>query len=138
MTSKQYIQKYWPIIVVVVVIVVGGYIATRHAKTNSTADQKNSAQNGSMQTALTQGHSTITMAPAKAAGKMMPPATGQIWQGTLEQSNNPAKGNLMLVTPDHTFYLRTSRDFSSLIGKKVNVSYSGSLTNFSLTNITPQ
>ncbi len=57
------------------------------------------------------------------------------WTGTLKVSDTKVKGNLMLVTADHTVYLRTSRDFSSLVGKEVVVSYTGSLENFSLNNI---
>jgi hypothetical protein len=58
-----------------------------------------------------------------------------IWQGTLKTSDNSKKGNLMLVTDKTTVYINTSRDFSNLIGKSVNVKYQGSLDNFELGNI---
>lgn len=58
------------------------------------------------------------------------------WDGTLKVSDNSQKGNLMLVTADHTVYIHTSRDFSSLIGKRVKVSYTGTLDSFSLGDIT--
>ncbi len=59
------------------------------------------------------------------------------WTGTLANSDNQSKGNLMLVMPEGTIYIHTERDFSSLIGKTVNVSYEGSRQNFVLGNITP-
>lgn len=58
------------------------------------------------------------------------------WQGTLKTSDNSKKGNLMLVMKDHTIYLRTSRDYSPLIGKQVVVTYKGALDSFGLTDIT--
>lgn len=57
------------------------------------------------------------------------------WEGMLKTSDNSAKGNLMLVNKDHTIYLRTSRDFSSLIDKNVEVTYQGSLESFKLGEI---
>ena len=58
------------------------------------------------------------------------------WQGTLKQSNDTSKGNLMLITDNGVVYIHSSRDFSSLIGKTVKVSYSGFWTNFKLIDIT--
>ena len=57
------------------------------------------------------------------------------WDGTLKMSDNSAKGNLMLVTKDHTVYLKTSRDFSALVGKEVTVVYTGTVDSFTLENI---
>ncbi len=57
------------------------------------------------------------------------------WEGVLKASDNLQKGNLMLQTSDRTIYLKTSRDFSALIGKYVAVIYLGTLNNFTLLNI---
>jgi hypothetical protein len=57
------------------------------------------------------------------------------WSGFLKTSNNPAKGNLMLQTSDRTIYIKTSRDYSSLLDKYVVVVYEGSYENFVLGNI---
>ncbi len=73
--------------------------------------------------------------PAPAATTTTKQA-GSSWEGVLKESNNRAKGNLMLATPERNIYLKTSRDFSSLIGKKVIVTYEGSLDSFVLGNIT--
>lgn len=56
-------------------------------------------------------------------------------QGTLLVSDNPTRGNLMLKTPTSNFYFRTSRDYSSLIGKSVTATGNGTTEQFSLTDI---
>ena len=58
-----------------------------------------------------------------------------IWTGVLKNSDTPSKGSLMLVNQEHTIYLRTSRDFSSLVNKQVQVSYKGTLAAFILNDI---
>ena len=57
------------------------------------------------------------------------------WEGQLKLSDNSAKGNLMLITTDKTIYIKTSRDFSALINKKVSVTYEGTLETFRLGDI---
>jgi len=58
------------------------------------------------------------------------------WEGVLKASNNSQKGNLMLETKERTIYLKTSRDFSQLLGKDVVVGYEGTLDSFALGDIT--
>ena len=58
-----------------------------------------------------------------------------VWFGTLKTSDNVSKGNLMLATKDRNIYLKTSRDFSNLIGKQVYVTYEGDLNSFVLGDI---
>ena len=65
-----------------------------------------------------------------------PSANSDVWTGTLQKSDNSAKGNLLLVTSERNIYIRSNRDFSSLIGKKVRVSYEGTWQNFVLGDIT--
>ncbi len=65
-------------------------------------------------------------------------ASSDIWSGNLKTSDATNKGNLMLITAERTIYIKTSRDYNSLIGKKVRVSYSGSLQSFVLGDITLQ
>lgn len=55
--------------------------------------------------------------------------------GTLKASDAPANGNLMLVMPDRTVYLRTSRDYSALLDKRVKVQIKGNLESFQLEDI---
>ena len=65
-----------------------------------------------------------------------PAAKSDVWNGTLQKSDNAAKGNLLLITSDRNIYIRSNRDFSALIGKKVRVSYEGTWQNFVLGDIT--
>lgn len=57
------------------------------------------------------------------------------WEGILKTSDSLAKGNLMLVTKEKTIYIKTSRDFSTLLDKKVSVTYEGTLDAFRLGDI---
>jgi hypothetical protein len=75
---------------------------------------------------------------SNSAAKETTAPDGSTWQGTLEKSDNTAIGSYMIMVSGHKIYLKTSRDFSTLVGKPVNVSYTGSLTNFSLDDITAQ
>ena len=66
--------------------------------------------------------SQTQIAPAQnQTDKASPPAAAQMpdtWTGTLKNSDNQNKGNLMLVAASHTIYINTSRDYSSLVGQK--------------------
>lgn len=59
-----------------------------------------------------------------------------VWEGTLAESDNLEKGNLELKMATQTIYIKTSRNFSQLIGKQVQVTYQGTLQNFMLGDIT--
>ncbi len=59
-----------------------------------------------------------------------------VWQGILKSSDNSARGNYMLILDKSLVYINTSRDYSALVGKQVNVRYSGSLESFKLEDIT--
>mgnify|MGYP001598800059 FL=1 len=56
-------------------------------------------------------------------------------EGTLWPSDDAIKGNLMLVNSATTIYIKSSRDFGSLVGKYVIASVDGTLDNFVLLNI---
>lgn len=58
------------------------------------------------------------------------------WTGVLKASQEPEKGNLVLISGNHEIYIRTSRDFSGLIDKTVLVSGSGDINSFQLGDIT--
>ena len=60
---------------------------------------------------------------------------GNAWEGSLKLSDNPAKGNLLLMTKDRVIYIRTSRDYSALVDKEVKVTYEGTLESFRLGDI---
>ena len=56
-------------------------------------------------------------------------------EGTLWPSDDETKGNLMLANSAATIYIKSSRDFSGLVGKYVIASVDGTLDNFVLINI---
>jgi len=61
--------------------------------------------------------------------------TGNVWIGLLKNSDNAKKGNLMLATKNQTIYIKTSRDYSTLVGQQASVSYEGTSDNFVLGDI---
>ena len=80
-------------------------------------------------------------ANSSVPGQSAPASTapsGSTWQATLMVSNNTTKGNYMITVSGHTVYLNTSRDYSALVGKPVNVIYTGDINSFSLQDITAQ
>ncbi|HYV33539.1 MAG TPA: hypothetical protein VE973_01700 [Candidatus Limnocylindria bacterium] len=120
MTKKEK-QIYITVIVVLVVVALVWLLRAKpsdQTQTQSDLEQQSSTQQDNNNTGL-----------------KMPDATNT-WTGTLKMSDNSKKGNLMLVTSDHTIYLKTSRNFSALIGKEVVVTYSGTTNSFVLGNIT--
>lgn len=60
---------------------------------------------------------------------------GSYLEGRLENSDNIQRGNLKLVSGLGQIYIRTSRDFSSLIGFDVLMTIDGTLDKFTLLNI---
>jgi hypothetical protein len=63
------------------------------------------------------------------------PGSGNFWEGTLKITDNPTKGNLMLATATASIYINTRRDYSSLVGKQVRISYDGTMQSFRLGDI---
>lgn len=73
----------------------------------------------------------------------LPGVAQDILTGTLQASDNKAKGNLMLVTKlssdstkETNIYITTSRDYGALIGKEVVAKIQGTLNDFVLDDIT--
>jgi hypothetical protein len=97
-----------------------------------------SANTGSNNSPGTEQTANAPVSPVATSTNPSINATGSPWQGTLQTSDNSAKGNYMISVSGHTIYLRSSRDYSQLVGKQVNVSYSGDMTHFVLGDITAQ
>ena len=57
------------------------------------------------------------------------------FEGVLNNSDNPNLGNLKLVSSEHEIYLRTTRDFSKLVGLQVMVLIDGTIEKFELVDI---
>ncbi len=106
-------KKVAPLLIIVVII--GVIIGIEKNKKSS----KQSA---------TQNQEQKSAKPAEQSGTAL--------EGTLQKSNNLKLGNLMLVRDNQpTVYLHTSRDFSSLIGKRVMMSFEGTQSSFTLKDI---
>ncbi len=116
--KKKNQQLYAAIAIVVVVVALIWYFKTNPG--NTVSDSVNQTKNGTG--SKNPGNTSSTKA--------------SVWTGTLKKSDNSSKGNFMLVTKDRTIYFTTVRDFSSLIDKKVNLTYEGSLKGFTVLNLT--
>ena len=100
-------------------------------------DQKNNqTSNNQNQTGNNQNSPTPT--PSTTPTEAMISGNSAGWQGTLMASDNSAKGKYKITTDSHTIYIKTSRDYSQLVGKNVTVKYNGTMDSFSLTDIVAQ
>jgi hypothetical protein len=81
-------------------------------------------------------NSPEAMAPSPVPSPTNKMMDNSAWQGTLMTSNNSAKGKYMISVSGHSIYLNTGRDYSQLLGKTVNVNYTGTMDSFTLDNIT--
>lgn len=117
---KKTVQKYWQVtFVIVILLIIGAIYETKQYReagtpTENTQTETNKATNSPVST---QEQKTT------------------FWEGTLKVSDNSSKGNIMLVTSERNIYMHTSRDFSSLYGKEVKVTYDGTLKGFTLKDI---
>ncbi len=64
-----------------------------------------------------------------------PSFLGNYLEGQLKNSDDPNRGNLKLTSSLGEIYIRTSRDFSALIGFDVLMTIDGTLDKFTLLNI---
>lgn len=128
------------IAVSIIVLLVGlGYLNTKRqapefgAGTTMQAD-KTDLEATQMEESSLLPEAQIQLTPAPKSESTQPSGT-LVRQGTLLTSDNPARGNLMLKTQNSTFYFRTSRDYSSLLGKLVTATGNGTTEQFSLIDI---
>ena len=65
-------------------------------------------------------------------------ASVNVLEGMLRYSDDPTRGNLKLVSVYSDIYIRTSRDFSNLVGLEVLARINGTLDKFELISIEPK
>jgi hypothetical protein len=122
-------QNMVPIIVVVLIAVLA--IIYFVSRGNDSADER-----GNEQTEQTGGDNQNGQNQNQNGAEPTPtPATqGQAGnvnvQGTLRQSDSPARGNLMVESSQGNIYIQTGRDFSNLVGQQVTLNAQGSLRSF--------
>jgi len=112
-------------IAVAAVIVVLGFLWIHAGKQVSAPAME--TQNQANEPAQTTTNKSATQSPSSSA---------KTWTGILQDSNNAKKGQYMISIQGHTIYINTSRDYSSLVGKQVNVGYQGTTDSFVLGDIT--
>lgn len=107
--------RFWTGVIVVVVII------TIIIQSKNRENQKSNTENN---------QKTEQQEPAKTTI-----SSPNVWEGVLKTSDNAIKGNLMLLTSEKKIYIKTNRDFSLLINKKVAVTYEGTMDSFRLGDI---
>jgi hypothetical protein len=117
-------------IAVAVIVAIALIAAWQLGKKPVTDQNENQNQNQEMLEENRESEKTPTPTPKQSESTQ-----GEYWEGVLLESDNTNKGNYRLQTNDHMLYLRTSRDFSSMLGKNVRVTYEGTLENFVLGDI---
>jgi flagellar biosynthesis/type III secretory pathway M-ring protein FliF/YscJ len=73
--------------------------------------------------------------PNNDSGILLGSVPTDILKGVLLESDDPKKGNLLLVRLQGDVYLRTSRDFGEFLNKEVAVLIDGNLEKFRLVDI---
>ncbi len=121
----ELVKRYFPTIIGVVIIVLIVVFATRTQPAQAPAGE----EDGTTTTRAAQNPGSAVQ------DDVMPEGEGGRYAGILKTSDNAARGQLMLITPSHVIYLRTSRDFSAFVDKNVVVTIEGELENFRLLDI---
>lgn len=80
---------------------------------------------------------TPLMSPTPSASPTpsMQSGSDSSWEATLMASDNLAKGKYKIMVDNHTVYINTSRDYSKLVGKNVDIKYKGTMDSFTLIDI---
>lgn len=105
----------------VAVVLLGWWLVKSPAQKTGQPDQKEEQQTQQTEQNKTEPKTTIS--------------SPNLWEGTLKKSDNSQKGNLMLLTQDKKIYIKTNRDFTSLLDKTVVVTYEGTADAFRLGDI---
>lgn len=142
-TIKQ--NKTYVVIAVLIVAIIVAWIiiANKGTKSDTASNTENPTANDQQANVdtgntidnvlgATSGN-TSGIEPIKPATN---PITGDTLTGTLLASDNLLGGNLMIASENNTkVYLVTTRDWSSLLGKKVKATISGDIHQFILLDI---
>lgn len=129
--NSQYIV---PIAIIIVLAIV--LFATQRGKDDQAGDEAQNEQTN-QNTNSADNNPNPAPTPAQtptptATGDAVSGTTGNVTAaGTLRISDNASRGNLMVESNRSKIYIATRRNFSSLIGKPVNLVASGSLNSFS-------
>lgn len=138
------------IVAAIVIIVLAVYFSTRDKSATGTQnDRKDTEQSEEMKD---ESSDSMKDGEKMAGGEKMnegkntskptqattPATTSNVqFSGMLKMSQDASKGNYMVSSDRGIIYLQTSRDLSAWAGKNVIVNAEGSISQFSITDITP-
>lgn len=136
--SQKVLQNRNYLIAGIVVVLAIGYfvVQKQEAKAPQTSEDQvsgentNSAQTGGETNQNTNSSSGSNSQPA-ASSEIPTENAGNIEAtGTVQVSDIPSRGNFMLDSSRGKIYVKTSRDFSDLVGKQANLAAEGNINSF--------
>lgn len=120
--------------VIVVIAIILFVVQANKDNNDQTEDQQTAEQNTNTQNGSVNGNDTDSSNPSNQNQNGQTSSnftSGNVSAvGLLRVSDNTARGNLMVESNRGKIYIKTSRDFSSLVGKSVTMNAEGSLNSF--------
>ena len=112
------------VILLVIILLIGlGYYTNNNRQANQTKQGDSNSPSSQQNKAITNNED------ATSQGGIL------TRMGTFMRTDNPNKGNFIIQTATSNFYIFTSRDYSSLLGKQVELTANGTTENFTLVDI---
>lgn len=133
--NKEFFQKNRGLLIAGVIIIILIIISATRSSDNNT---NSPVEQGQEQMQEQDGTSMLNEGETKNDNTSTSNSStnGQlVREGTLLVSDDSKQGNYMVRTSNSIFYIRTSRDFSSLVNKEVTMTAKGTVEMFSLVDI---
>lgn len=135
--NSEFFQKNKGLIIAGVIIII--LIIISVSKNDSKTTTENSATTQTEEQTLDTGdknaENTTTNKPESIKTENSSTTGNLIREGVLLASDDSKQGNYMVKTQNSVFYIRTSRDFNSLLNKEVKMVANGTVEKFSLVDI---
>ncbi len=135
--NSEFFQKNKGLIIAGVIIIILIVISvskndskttTENSTTTQTEEQNIDSVDNSKENTSTNKPESIKTENTSTTGNL-------IREGVLLTSDDSKQGNYMVKTQNSVFYIRTSRDFNSLLNKEVKMVANGTVEKFSLVDI---
>lgn len=133
--NKEFFQKNRGLLIAGVIIIILIIISATRSSDNNT---NSPVEQGQEQMQEQDGTSMLNEGETKNDNTSTSNSStnGQlVREGTLLVSDDSKQGNYMVRTSNSIFYIKTSRDFSSLVNKEVTMTAKGTVEMFSLVDI---
>ncbi len=136
--SEKQSGWYWVLMVVLGALL--GWFLWNKPQPQQQPTQDQAAQTGTSTTATTSTGTPPRASSTPPNQASSTPAENAKLRGRLYASDNPSRGNLMLlIGPEGSttmaIYINTQRDFASLVGRTVDVTYTGTTDHFTMESI---